>query len=267
MRMSWKGTTGQRLPGTPKDPESATQGPDAGLPRVCRTGCLCSCSAACTRIVYGMVCSTWAKPLCQEAYRILNRWRGCASPYARKDARSGRQGQKQGVSGGADSRLGSIHGFLRTAYMPAPRRLDARHCSGKAKRHATKTRYATAHGGLILQYIDSRRWGQAWLCRLQGERAHVFREPPAPAGDRTRQAAPKIHQVLGRQRHAGMGKMASQHTHMSGKRKSGKKIIPAEKEYKAPTKIQIRLDHAIRRAKAVRMMGDMYRNPRKNIRT
>ena len=35
--------------------------------------------------------------------------------------------------------------------MPAPGRLDAKYCSGKAQLHTVKTQYATAHDGLILQ--------------------------------------------------------------------------------------------------------------------
>jgi len=55
---------------------------------------------------------------------------------------------------------------------------------------------------------------------------------------------------------------------MSVKRKPGKKLTPAEKEYnKALAKIQIRVEHAIRRVKVFRVIGDRYRNPRKNIRS
>ena len=52
--------------------------------------------------------------------------------------------------------------------------------------------------------------------------------------------------------------------HVSRKRKPGKKLTPAEKEYnKALSKIRIRVEHAIRQVMVFRVMGDRYRNPRK----
>ena len=57
-------------------------------------------------------------------------------------------------------------------------------------------------------------------------------------------------------------------SHVSRKRKPGTKLTPDEKEYdKALSKIRIRVEHAIRRVKVFRAMGDRYHNPRKNIRT
>ena len=51
---------------------------------------------------------------------------------------------------------------------------------------------------------------------------------------------------------------------VSRKRKPGKELTPAEKEYnRALAKIRIRVEHAIRRVKVFRVMGDRYRNPRK----
>ena len=52
------------------------------------------------------------------------------------------------------------------------------------------------------------------------------------------------------------------------KRKPGKKLTPAEKEYnKALAKIRIRVEHAIHRVKVFRVVGDRYRNSRKNMRS
>ena len=72
-------------------------------------------------------------------------------------------------------------------------------------------------------------------------------------------------EYLGDSAYTGMEKTVSQQiTHVSRKRKPGKKLTPAEKEYnKALAKIRIRVEHAIRRVKVFRVMGDRYRNPRK----
>ena len=43
-----------------------------------------------------------------------------------------------------------------------------------------------------------------------------------------------------------------------------RRLTPDEKEYNAAlSKIRIRVEHAIRRVKVFRVMGDRYRNPRK----
>ena len=55
-------------------------------------------------------------------------------------------------------------------------------------------------------------------------------------------------------------------SHVARKRKPGKNLPPHEKEYnKALSKIRIRVEHAIRRVKVFRVMGDRYRNPRKKV--
>ena len=62
-----------------------------------------------------------------------------------------------------------------------------------------------------------------------------------------------------------MEKTASQQgARVSRKRKLGKKMTTAEKEYgKALAKIRIRVEHATRRVKAFMVIGDRCRNPRR----
>ena len=48
------------------------------------------------------------------------------------------------------------------------------------------------------------------------------------------------------------------------KRKPGRELTPEEKAYnKALSRIRICVEHAIRRIKIFRVMGDRYRNPRR----
>ena len=66
-----------------------------------------------------------------------------------------------------------------------------------------------------------------------------------------------LKQVHRRQRLRGNDKIVPQHrSHVSRKRKPGKKLTTAEKEYnKALAEIRIRVEHAIRRVKVFRVMG------------
>ena len=58
--------------------------------------------------------------------------------------------------------------------------------------------------------------------------------------------------------------VARQNSRVSRKRKPGKKLTPAEKEYnRALANIRIRAEHAKLMARAFRMMGEGCRNPRK----
>ena len=66
--------------------------------------------------------------------------------------------------------------------------------------------------------------------------------------------------------YTGMEKIVTQGSHVSRKRKPGKKLTLAEKEYnKALAKIRIRVEHAIRRVKVFRVMGDRLPQPAKKI--
>ena len=64
--------------------------------------------------------------------------------------------------------------------------------------------------------------------------------------------------------HTGMEKTVSQQiSHVSRKRKPGKNLTAAEKYNKAPAKVRILVERAMRRAKVFGVMGDRRRNPRK----
>ena len=148
-------------------------------------------------------------------------------------------------------------------YRPKDDETQRKHYSGKAKKHTMKTRYATAHDGLILQTSTA----------VEGSKHDfaVFKESvPTFPEDLPREQGPTLDRkcleyikYIVDSAYTGIDKLVSR-SHVSRKRKPGKKLTPAEKEYnKALAKIRIRVEHAIRTVKVFRVMGDRYRNPRK----
>ena len=140
-----------------------------------------------------------------------------------------------------------------------------KHHSGKAKRHTKKTQYVTTYDGVILQTSTA----------VEGSRHDfaIFKEsvPALPGNLPHEQGIEPDRQCLRHLRYiadsayAGMEKIVSgEGSRVSRKRKPGKELTPAEKEYnRALAKIRIRVEHAIRRVKVFRVIGDRYRNPRK----
>ena len=150
-------------------------------------------------------------------------------------------------------------------YRPQDDETQKKHYSGKAKRHAMKTQYATTYDGVILQTSTAVE-GSKHDFAIFKESVPTFPENlPHEQGIAFDRQFLRLLKYLGDSAYVGMEKIVSQQiSHVSRKRKPGKKLTPAEKEYnKALAKIRIRVEHAIRRVKVFRVMGDRYRNPRK----
>jgi hypothetical protein len=140
-----------------------------------------------------------------------------------------------------------------------------RHYSGKAKRHTKKTQYVTTYDGVILQTSTAVE-GSKHDFAIFKESVPTFPgnlphgQGIAPDG----QCARRL-KYIADSAYVGLDKIVTQHdSRVSRKRKPGKNLTPAEKAYnRALAKIRIRVEHAIRRVKVFRVMGDRYRNPRK----
>ena len=148
-------------------------------------------------------------------------------------------------------------------YRPQDDETQRKHYSGKAKRHTMKTQYATAYDGLILQ-TSTAVAGSKHDFAVFKESVPTFPEnlPREQETALDKQCLEYI-RYLADSAYAGMDGIVSK-CHVARKRKPGKKLTPDEKEYNtALSKIRIRVEHAIRRVKVFRVMGDRYRNPRK----
>ena len=150
-------------------------------------------------------------------------------------------------------------------YRPQDDETQKKHYSGKAKRHTMKTQYATTYDCTILQ-TSTATGGSGHDFAVFKEGVPTFPEnlPHEQRIAFDRQFL-RLLKYLGDSAYTGIGKTVSQQgTHVSRKRKPGKKLTAAEKEYnEALAGVRIRVEHAIRRVKVFRMRGDRYRNPRK----
>lgn len=150
-------------------------------------------------------------------------------------------------------------------YRPQDNQTQKKYYSGKAKRHTMKTQYTTTYDGLIVHKSTSVEGSKHDFALFKQDNAAFPADLPhnadAPqgSGGRTRTID------IGDSAYTGMQKQyPDRDVRTSIKRKPGKKLTPAEKEYnKALAKIRILVEHAIRRVKVFRVMGDRYRNPRK----
>ena len=148
-------------------------------------------------------------------------------------------------------------------YRPQDDETQRKHYSGKAKRHTMKTQYTTAYDCLILQ-TSTAVAGSKHDFAVFKESVPAFPEnlPHEPETALDKKLLEYIRYIAD-STYTGMDSIVSK-SHVARKRKPGKKLTPAEKEYnKALSKIRIRVEHAIRRVKVFRVMGDRYRNPRK----
>ena len=140
-----------------------------------------------------------------------------------------------------------------------------KHYSGKAKRHTKKTQYVTTYDGVILQTSTAVE-GSRHDFAIFKESAPAFPENlPHGQGIEPNEQCLRHLKYMADSAYAGMERIVSQRgARVSRKRKPGKELTPAEKEYnRALAKIRIRVEHAIRRVKVFRVMGDRCRNPRK----
>ena len=150
-------------------------------------------------------------------------------------------------------------------YRPQDDETQKKHYSGKAKRHTMKTQYATTYDCTILQTSTAVEESKHDFAVFK-ESVPTFPENlPHEQGLAFDRQFLRLLKYLGDGAYTGMEKIVSQQgAHVSRKRKPGKKLTTAEKEYnKALAKIRIRVEHTIRRVKVFRMIGDRYRNPRK----
>ena len=150
-------------------------------------------------------------------------------------------------------------------YRPQDDETQKEHYSGKAKRHTMKTQYATTHDGLILQTSTAVKGSKHDFAVFKEAVPTVPENLPSEQKTTLDKKCLKLIKFIADSAYAGMDKIVPQHrSHVSRKRKPGKKLTTAEKEYnKALAEIRIRVEHAIRRVKVFRVMGDRYRNPRK----
>ena len=149
-------------------------------------------------------------------------------------------------------------------YRPQDDQTQKKYYSGKAKRHTVKTQYTTTHDGLIVHKSASMEGSRHDFAPFQQDNAafptdlsHNI-DAPQGSGGRTRTID------IGDSAYAGMQKQyADRDVRVAIKRKPGRKLTPEEKAYnRALSRIRIHVEHAIRRIKIFRVMGDRYRNPR-----
>ena len=148
-------------------------------------------------------------------------------------------------------------------YRPQDDETQRKHYSGKAKKHTMKTQYTTAYDGLILQ-TSTAVAGSKHDFAVFKESVPTFPEN-LPREQETALDKKLLEYIryIADSAYTGMDSIVSK-CHVSRKRKPGKNLPPDEKECnKALSKIRIRVEHAMRRVKVFRVMGDRYRNPRK----
>ena len=150
-------------------------------------------------------------------------------------------------------------------YRPQDDQTQKRYYSGKAKRHTMKTQYTTTYDGLIVHKSASVEGSRHDFALFKQDNAAFpaylphGADAPQGSGGRTRTIE------LGDSAYAGMQKQyPDRDVRTSIKRKPGRELTPEEKKYnRALSRIRIRVEHAIRRIKTFRVMGDRYRNPRR----
>ena len=149
-------------------------------------------------------------------------------------------------------------------YRPLDNQTQKKYYSGKAKRHTMKTQYTTTHDGLIVHKSAPVEGSRHHFAPFQQDNAAFPADLPhsadAPQGSGGRTRTMDIRDSA----YAGMQKQyPNRDVRVAVKRKPGRELTPEEKAYnKALSRIRIRVEHAIRRIKIFRVMGDRYRNPR-----
>ena len=144
---------------------------------------------------------------------------------------------------------------------PSDDETQKKHYSGKAKRHTIKTQYATSASGLILHTsapVAGSMHDFVRSSRLIRRRSR--RTCPVEMAGSGRRRTPDIADSA----YTGMGaQYPDRDSRVARKRKPGKGLTREEKECnRALSRVRIRVEHAIRRVKVFRIMGDRYRNPR-----
>ena len=150
-------------------------------------------------------------------------------------------------------------------YRPQDDETQKEYYSGKAKRHTMKTQYATTFDGLILQTVTAVKGSKHDFAIFKDGVPEFPENLPHKPGITLDKQCLRAIKYLADSAYVGMDKFVSPgSSRVSRKRKPGKKLTTAEKEYnKALSTVRIRVENAIRRVKVFRVMGDRYRNPRK----
>ena len=145
--------------------------------------------------------------------------------------------------------------------MPKRKDMEKSHYSGKAGRHTAKVQYAVNTHGLI---VHNTRHSPG---RVNDVRVYRMKHPTFPVGLPSRDGAGKRGKV---RTYADRGYPGAQEMYedvevvAAIRRKPGKNLSDAEKAFnRLHSKIRACVEHAIRRVKTWRIMGDRYRNPLK----
>ena len=148
-------------------------------------------------------------------------------------------------------------------YRPQDDRTQKKYYAGKAKRHTMKTQYTTTYDGLIVHKSTSVEGSRHDFVPFQQDNAAFptdlphNADAPQESGGRTRTID------IGDSSYTGMQQYPDRDVRVAIKRKPGRKLTPEEKAYnQSLSKVRIHMEHAIRRIKIFRVMGDRYRNPR-----
>ena len=150
-------------------------------------------------------------------------------------------------------------------YRPQDNETQKKYYSGKAKRHTMKTQYTTTYDGLIVHESTSVHGSMHDFALFKQDNAAFPANLPRSAGPPLQKSGGRTRTIdLADSAYVGMQKQyPDRDVRVAIKRKSGRKLTPEEKAYnKALSRIRIRAEHAIRRVKIFRVMGDRYRNPR-----
>ena len=151
-------------------------------------------------------------------------------------------------------------------YRPQDSETQKRYYSGKAKRHTMKTQYTATYDGLIVHRSASVHGSIHDFALFKQDNAGFPADLPRSTdhprqggGGRTRTIDPADSAYAGMQK-----QYSDRDVRVAIKRKPGRTLTPEEKAYnKSLSRIRIRAEHAIRRVKIFRVMGDRYRNPRR----
>ncbi len=143
---------------------------------------------------------------------------------------------------------------------PADDETQKKHYSGKAKRHTIKTQYTTSAGGLILHTSAPVAGSMHDFALFKTDPPTFPQDLPGDGGSGRRRTLDITDSA-----YTGMdAQYPDRDSRVALKRKPGKSLTREEKEYNsALSRIRIRVEHAIRRVKIFRIMGDRYRNPRR----
>ncbi len=150
-------------------------------------------------------------------------------------------------------------------YRPQDDQTQKKYYSGKAKRHTMKTQYTTTYDGLIVHKSTSVEGSKHDFALFKQDNAAFPTDLPHGA-DATQGSGGRTRTIdIGDSAYSGMQKQyPDRDARTSIKRKPGRELTPEEKAYnRALSRIRILVEHAIRRIKIFRVMGDRYRNPRR----